>query len=103
KQAHGPGTLELDEAVSLSSEVADDEIAGEIAEERVLEGDPIVVPEAACANCNQRRELTSLAKERQDLPFLIQDRVLRQPFAELGHFLAAARLVETERLECFHP
>jgi hypothetical protein len=83
--------------------VADNEIAGEIAEQRVFEGDPIEVIEVSTAGRHECRELTPLAKERQDLPPLIQDRVLSEPLAEFGHFLAAADGVEMVGLERFHP
>jgi hypothetical protein len=70
EQAGRPGILELDEAVGISSRVADDEVAGEIAEEGVFESDPIADLESWIARCDERRELTPLAKERQDLPLL---------------------------------
>src|SRR5437773_11226596 len=81
EQTRRPGILELDQRISIPSGVADDQIAGEIAEERVLERNSIVAMDVSAVGRHVRGEMMALAKERQDLPLLIKDGVLGEPFA----------------------
>jgi hypothetical protein len=87
----------------VSRGVAADQIAAEIAEERVFEGDPIVTIEDSAVGSDERRKRPVRAEEWEDLLVLVERRILGEPPTEFGDFLAAATAVDSERLQRLHP
>jgi hypothetical protein len=74
EQASRPGVLELEEAIGFCLRVADRQIAGVIAEEVVFPGDPVGLDDGGVEGAAQRRQMRPLAKKRQNILSLLQDR-----------------------------
>jgi hypothetical protein len=104
EQTLGAGLLELDKVVRVLYRIADDQIAAEVAEQVVLEGQPVEPVDVGVIGAEESCQVPTLPEERHDLFALGQGAVLGEQDPEVLDFLpATARFpdVRDERLQAW--